>query len=195
MIEKRTAWYISAKSGTKNTTTSRHRSNISSLQLGPVTDWVVGGDMRDDSAESPFLPFLHEAIVNSSGMDRDAHSLTSSNQHYFPLPTTASPTFQDAPEDVFGETGVARDTPEPREVPSLDSCQKRVLWAKINTPLFQLSMPGRNLMITNRCTVPRNCWFSFISIPCRDDTNIARSALWMLPLTIHTSTKRETVNL
>ena len=46
----------------------------------------------------------------------------------FLLPTTASPTLQGALKDGFGEAVVACDTPEPCKFPSLDSCQKRVLW-------------------------------------------------------------------
>ena len=45
----------------------------------------------------------------------------------FSLPTTASPTFQGALKDGFGEAFVACDMPEPYEFPSLHSCQKRCL--------------------------------------------------------------------
>ena len=46
----------------------------------------------------------------------------------FPLPTTASPTLQDALQDGFEEALLACDMPEPCKFPSLDSCQKRFLW-------------------------------------------------------------------
>ena len=44
----------------------------------------------------------------------------------FPLPTTASPTLL---KNGFGEAVVACDMSEPCKFPSLDSCQKRFLWA------------------------------------------------------------------
>ena len=40
------------------------------------------GDMRDDSAEILFQSFLREALVSSSGMGRDVHSLMLPIQHY-----------------------------------------------------------------------------------------------------------------
>ena len=40
----------------------------------------------------------------------------------------APPTLQGVLNDGLGETVVACDMPEPRECPSLDSCQKRFLW-------------------------------------------------------------------
>ena len=47
----------------------------------------------------------------------------------FPLLTTALPTLQGALKDGFGQAVVARNVPESCEFPSLDSCQKRFLWA------------------------------------------------------------------
>ena len=44
------------------------------------------GDMRDDSAEILLQPFLQEALVSSSGMDRDVHSLMMSLQHFLCRP-------------------------------------------------------------------------------------------------------------
>ena len=41
------------------------------------------GDMKDDSAEILFQSFLQEALVSSSGMGRDVHSLMLSIQHFF----------------------------------------------------------------------------------------------------------------
>ena len=38
------------------------------------------GDMRDDSAEIVFQSFLQEALVSSSGVDRDVHYLMLSIQ-------------------------------------------------------------------------------------------------------------------
>ena len=45
------------------------------------------GDMRDDSAESLFQSFLREAILSSSGMGRDVHTLTLSIQHFLCCPS------------------------------------------------------------------------------------------------------------
>ena len=46
----------------------------------------------------------------------------------FPLPTTASPTLQRALNNGFREAVMACDMPEPCKLPSLDSCQKRLMW-------------------------------------------------------------------
>ena len=40
------------------------------------------GDMTDDSAEILFLCFLQEALVSSSGIGSDVHSLMLSIQHF-----------------------------------------------------------------------------------------------------------------
>ena len=44
------------------------------------------GGMRDDSAEILFQSFLQEALVGSSGMGRDIHSLILFIQHFFCQP-------------------------------------------------------------------------------------------------------------
>ena len=59
---------------------------FSSVQINPLTDWVVGGDMGDESAEILFQSFLQEALVNSSGMGRDVHFLMMSIQHFLCQP-------------------------------------------------------------------------------------------------------------
>ena len=46
----------------------------------------------------------------------------------FLLPTMASPTFQGALKDGFGEAVVVCDMPEPCKFLCLDRCQKRFLW-------------------------------------------------------------------
>ena len=46
----------------------------------------------------------------------------------FPLPTKASPTFQDALKDSFEEAAMAHDMSEPCKILSLDKYQKRFLW-------------------------------------------------------------------
>ena len=84
------------------------------------------GDMRDDSAEILFQSFLQEALVSSSGMGRDVHSLMLSSS--ISLPTTASPTPQGLLKDGFGEAVMACDTPELCKFPSLDIARKGFLW-------------------------------------------------------------------
>ena len=49
------------------------------------------GDMRDDSAEILFQSFLQEALVSSSGMGRDVHSLMLSIQHFLCRPRHRPP--------------------------------------------------------------------------------------------------------
>ena len=56
-----------------------------------------GGDIWDDSAEILFQSFLLDALVSSSGMGRDVHSLMLS------LHTTVTSTLKGAQEDGFGE--------------------------------------------------------------------------------------------
>ena len=46
----------------------------------------MGGDVRDDSAEILFQSFLQEALVSSSGTERDVHSLVLSIQHFLSRP-------------------------------------------------------------------------------------------------------------
>ena len=71
------------------------RSCSDNVQFSPLTDRVVGGDMRDCSAEILFQSFLRDALVSSSGMDRDVHSLVFGVIHpAFPLLTTTSRTLQ-----------------------------------------------------------------------------------------------------
>ena len=85
------------------------------------------GHMTDDSAEMFFQCFLQEAIVSSSGIGWDAHSLMLSIKHSLRRPRRRPPS--NVPlEDGFGEAVVASDMPEPCKLPSLDSCQKRFLW-------------------------------------------------------------------
>ena len=56
-------------------------NQFSSVQFNPLTNWVIREDMRDDSAEILFQSFLWEALVSSSGMGRDVHTLMLSIQH------------------------------------------------------------------------------------------------------------------
>ena len=83
------------------------------------------GDMRHDSAaEILFQSFLQEALVSSSNMGRDVHSLILSIQQFICRPR---PALQGFLKDGFGEAVVECDVPEPCKFPSLDSCQKRFL--------------------------------------------------------------------
>ena len=59
----------------RNTSTCYRNITDCSVQFCPLTDWVVVGDMRDDSAEILSQSFLQEALVSSSGTGRDVHSL------------------------------------------------------------------------------------------------------------------------
>ena len=99
------------------------RGQSSSVQsLDRLGHW---GDMRDNLAEILFKPFLQEALVCSSGMSRDVHSLMMSIQHFLCKP------WHHPPSKVpwrIGEAGMACDMPAPCKFPSLDSCQKRFLW-------------------------------------------------------------------
>ena len=56
------------KGGTLISASAIPIARISSVQFSPLTDWVVGGDMRDDSAEILFQTFLQQALVNGFGM-------------------------------------------------------------------------------------------------------------------------------
>ena len=73
---------------------------FSSVQFSPLTNWIVGRDMTDDSAEILKQSFLREAIVSSSGMDRDVHSLMLSVQHFLCRPRRRQP-FKGALKDGF----------------------------------------------------------------------------------------------
>ena len=61
--------------------------------------------MTDCSADIFFLSFLWEAILSISGMGRDVHPLF--DLIHLAFPTTASPSFQSAMKDGFGEAVVA----------------------------------------------------------------------------------------
>ena len=66
--------------------------------------------------------------MSTSGLGRDVHSLMVIRPA-FPQSTTASSVLQGVLKDGFGEAVVACEIPEPREpreLPSLHSCQKRL---------------------------------------------------------------------
>ena len=85
----------------------------------------------DVSAEIIFQSLLHEAVVSSSGIGRDVHSLALFHVVYpaLPVPSTASPTLHCAPKNGKGGAAMACDMPELCEFPSLDICQESFLWA------------------------------------------------------------------
>ena len=77
----------------------------------------------------------------------------------FPLPTTASSTLQGALKDGCGEAVLACDMPEPLECPSLDSCQKRFLWAHEEVDLALHEVVGLLLQIRRYGEVSSDTWF------------------------------------
>ena len=91
--------------------------------------------MRDDLAKILFLSFLREATVSSSGMRKDVHSLMLLIQQFFRRPRRLLLPLQGALKVSFGEIVVACDMPQPCEFLSLDSCQKRFLWVRIEVGL------------------------------------------------------------
>ena len=80
--------------------------------LDPLGCWVCvwggRGDTRDDRAEILFPSFLCEAVVSSSGVDKDVHSLTLSIQPFLCWPR-CWPTLQGALRDVSGEDTMANN--------------------------------------------------------------------------------------
>ena len=73
-----------------------------------------GEGMKGDSDEILFQSFVRQAIMCSSGMDKDAHPWMLSFQHLL-LPTTASSALQGALRDGFGDV-VGHDMPEACEI-------------------------------------------------------------------------------
>ena len=91
-----------------------------SVQLSPMTDWVVGGDKRDDSAKILFQFFLQEVIVSSSGMGSAVHSLMLSIKHFLCRPRRRPPS--KVPwRMVLEKAAVAHDMSETCKFPPLDN--------------------------------------------------------------------------
>ena len=109
--------------------------------------------MTDDSAKILFQSFPQEALVSSSSMCRDIHSLMLSAQRFLCWtwccpPSKAQPwcislwltglkaqtnqliTLQGTLKNGFGEAVMVCDMSDPGKFLSLDSCQKRFLWTK-----------------------------------------------------------------
>ena len=99
------------------------------------------GDMKDKSAEIFFRSFLQEALVRSSGMGKDVHSLMlSSSISSADSGVTHLPR---CPEGWFSsEAVVACDMSEPCKFPSLGSCQWRFLWANMKLILLRTQEVG-----------------------------------------------------
>ena len=81
----------------------RSRGDPVRFQLIPLTDWVVRGDMRDDSVEILLHSVLQEAPVSSSGMGLDVHSLMYI-QHFLCWPRRRPPS-KVSWRMVLGNTG------------------------------------------------------------------------------------------
>ena len=92
------------------------------VQFNPFTDWVVGGQGGLLSRDP--LPVFPAGDPCEQFLQGQGSSLFDVVHPAFPLPTTASPTLQDALMGGFGEAVV----PEQCKFPSLNSCQKRFLW-------------------------------------------------------------------
>ena len=100
--------------------------------------------MRSNSAEilfPVFFFFLRKTFVSVSGMGRDVQSLMLSIQHFRSRPQHRPPS-QGVLRDGLGEVVVACDMPEPREFPSLDSCQKRFPWTHKEIDIAPLPVVG-----------------------------------------------------
>ena len=74
------------------------------VQVSPLTNWVIGGDMIGNSTQTVFQCFL-QAIVSSSSMGRDVHSLRLPIQHFFCRPRRRPPSKMPW-RMVFGEAVV-----------------------------------------------------------------------------------------
>ena len=47
---------------------NQYKTGVSSVQFSPLTNWVVGMDMRNDSEEVLVQSFLQEALESSSSI-------------------------------------------------------------------------------------------------------------------------------
>ena len=61
------------------------------VQFSPLTNWVIGGYMREDSAEILIQSFQQEAFVSTSGIGRDVHFLMLSIQYILCQPWRPQP--------------------------------------------------------------------------------------------------------
>ena len=89
-------------------------------------------------------------------MCKDVHFLMLSIQQL--LPTTASPTLQGARKDCFGEAVVACEMPEPRKIPSLDSCRKRFMWTDKEADFALHTVVGLFFITVTLRGAGRACW-------------------------------------
>ena len=82
----------------------------------------------------------------------------------FSLPTTASPTLQDALKGGLGEAVVVRDMPEPCEFPSFNSCQKRFLWTRKEVDLAPHPVVGLVLQVGDAEKFPQALGFEGLDL-------------------------------
>ena len=99
---------------------NRSRKNLFQFSSVP---WPIGssGGLEGQSSRDP-LPVFSAGSPCEQFWHRQIRPLFDGVYPAFHLPTTASPTLQDALKDSFGQAVVACDTPEPCKFPSLDSC-------------------------------------------------------------------------
>ena len=84
-------------------------------------------DMVDDSADPPSV--FPAGVRCEQFWHGQGCALLDVIHPAFSLPITASSTLQGVLKDGFGEAVVACDMPEQYEFSSLDTCQKRFVWA------------------------------------------------------------------
>ena len=131
-----------------------------------MTDQVVREDMNDDSAEIPLdQSFLQETLAYEQFWHGQGCPLFDVVHSAFPLPTTASPTLQCAPNDGFGEAVMASDMPKPCKFPSLDSCQERFLWTQKEVDLPPYPVVGLLLQVRDAEKFPHTLGFEILNCP------------------------------
>ena len=99
------------------------------VQFSLLTDSIFWRTWGTNQQRFSSSFYLQEAIVSTSCMGRDVHSLTLVHLS-FPLQTASSPTLQGALKDGLGEAVVVCEMPEPCKFLSLNKCQKRFLLAQ-----------------------------------------------------------------
>ena len=120
--------------------------------------------MADDSAEILSRCLLQKAIVSSSGMGRDVHSLMLSIQLFLCHPYMASPTLQGDLKDGFGEAVVLCDMLEPCKLPPLNSYQKRFLWTHKEVDLAPHPVVGLVLRVEDAEKFPQALGFERLDL-------------------------------
>ena len=116
---------------------------------GRLSEMAVG-NLADDPAKIIFQSFFsagghREQVLNGQGCP-----LFDFVSPAFPLPITALPTLQGALKDDFGEAVLARDMLKLCKFLSLDSFQRRLLWAHKEVSLIVLLIPGVKILNEGR---------------------------------------------